>query len=371
MKVKNMPVESFTEYVQGKDVYIYGVGDFYMRLIKKVVYKDIHCSVVGYMDNGKAGEKINVFGHEYDIHNIEYLKNVKKGIVLLCGTKYLDEMYNQLMRLNLSDEIECLMMPLIWIASDGRDDKEVLEQLQDIGNVQRYSGNGIEKKIHCFWFSGEEKPDKYQRCIDTWKRVCPDYEIIEWNADTYDWKKSVFMKQAFESRKWAFVSDYARLDVVYNHGGIYLDMDVELIKDFEPILQFDAFFNYGTRHLIELGSGFGARKENAFIGRLLDRYKDIEFWDGDGKPQIDKYVQPVWLNEEYYKEGFRMDGSMQLLNNMLILPRRFYTPKDDIFLYNSLQCEDTRGIHHFNSEWKPQEYLEKRDTESLCLRFVK
>lgn len=370
MRVNNMSLEKFTEYVSDKEIYIYGVGDFYMRLIKKTVYKNIHKSVVGYIDNGKDGEKISVFDREYCIHKVEYLKTVKQGIVLVCGTKYLDEMYRQLDELNLSDAIECFMMPLIWIVTDGADDKEILKRFFNNTSDRLNDEKKIEKKIHCFWFSGEKKPDKYQRCIDTWKEVCPDYQIIEWNADTYDWQKNTFMRQAFASKKWAFVSDYARLDVIYQYGGIYLDMDVELIKDFEPLLQFDAFFNYGTRHLIELGSGFGAKKGNAFIGTLLEQYQNIEFWDEDGIPQIDKYVQPVWLNDTYCKEGFRMDGSMQLLNNMLILPRRFYTPKDDIFLYNSLQCEETRGIHHFNSEWKPKEYLEQRDIKNTCLKFL-
>lgn len=370
MIVRNLPVEEFVNYIQGKMVYIYGVGDFYVRLTRKVIYRKIHNNIVGYIDNGKAGTDITVFGQEYAVHSLEYMKTVPSGIVLICGTKYLDEMYAQLEALNLPDTIECFMMPLIWIASDGVDDDTIMKRLDSNNDTQISTQEKIEKTIHCFWFSGEEKPDKYKCCIDTWKKVCPDYQIVEWNADNYDWKKNVFMKQAFESRKWAFVSDYARLDVIYNHGGIYLDMDVELIKDFEPLLQFDAFFNYGTRHLIELGSSFGAKKGNAFIRRLLERYKDVEFLDADGVPQLDKYVQPVWLNEEYCKEGIRMDGSMQLLNEMLILPRRFYTPKDDIFLYNSLQCEDTRGIHHFNSEWKPKEYLEERDVKSLCLRFV-
>lgn len=366
MKTCNMPVDKFIEYIEDKEIYIYGIGDFYQRLTQKVIYKNIHKRVAGYIDNGRKGQKIEVLGHEYEVYGISFLKSIKKGIVLICGTTYLDEMYMQLIAEDLPDEIECFIMPFIWGISDGNDDPAIRELLYADNSFEQK----IEKKIHCFWFSGETKPDKYQRCIDTWKRVCPDYEIIEWNADSYDCEKNIFVKQAYEKKKWAFVSDYARLDVVYNYGGIYLDMDVELIKDFAPLLKFDAFFNYGVRHMIELGSGFGSVKHNSFIGSLLQLYENVEFLNKDGEPQPEKFVQPVWLNQSFSKEGFWMNGDMQLIRNMLLLPRRFYTPKDDLFLYNCLQCEETRGIHHFNSEWRSQEYLEDRQKNSLWMSTV-
>lgn len=365
MKINNMPIEQFIEYIQNKKIYIYGVGDFYKRLTQKIIYKDIHKNVDGYIDNGRVGEKINVFNCQYDIQGIHCMKRIEKGVILLCSTKYLEEMFTQLDELKLPDSIECFIMPFIWAVTDGIDNLEIMNRLYG----ENHNKILIERKIHCFWFSGEKKPDKYQRCIDTWKKTCPNYQIIEWNADTYNWQKNVFMRQAFEKKKWAFVSDYARLDVIYNYGGIYLDMDVELLKDFEPLLQFEAFFNYGTRHMIELGSGFGAKRYNHFVGSLLKLYENEEFLDKDGIPQTNKFVQPVWLNNSFYKEGFRLNGSMQLLKNMLLLPRRFYTPKDDILLCNCLQCKDTRGIHHFNSEWQPKEYLEQRNSSDVFYNF--
>ena len=88
----------------------------------------------------------------------------------------------------------------------------------------------IPKKIHYFWIGGNPKPESVLYCIDSWKKYCPDYEIIEWNESNYDFTKNEYMRQAYEAKKWAFVTDYARLDVIYKYGGIYLDTDVELIK---------------------------------------------------------------------------------------------------------------------------------------------
>lgn len=360
MKIHNTSIHRFIEYIKNKKLYIFGIGDFYHRLSKKEIYPQIHESVVGFIDNGKRGQKLQIFGCNYCIHGVDFLKTVKQGVILLCGTTYLDEMYEQLVSMELPDEVECFIMPLIWAVSDGRDNSDIVNLLYSEKNCHPGFKDKIEKKIHCFWFSGERKPPKYQRCIDSWHRVCPDYEIIEWNADSYDCGKKLFVKQAYEKKKWAFISDYARLDVIYHYGGIYLDMDVELFKDFEPLLQFDAFFNFGMRHMIELGSGFGSSRYNPFIGSLLQLYENAEFLDANGTPQITKYVQPVWINDSFSKAGFKLNGDMQLVDDMLLLPRRFYTPKDDFFLYNYLQCDETRGIHHFNSEWQPDEYLKQR-----------
>ena len=371
MKTQNTSIDKFLEYIEDKNIYIYGIGDYYRRLAGKVIYPNIHKSVAGYIDNGRKGENITVLGQEYHIYGVEFLKSVSRGIVLLCGTTYLDEMYSHLISQCLPDEIECFIMPLVWTVSDGKDDPEIAACLSMKDNLHSEVENKIDKKIHCFWFSGEKKPEKYQKCIDTWKRVCPDYEIIEWNADSYDCGKNIFVKQAYEKKKWAFVSDYARLDVIYHYGGIYLDMDVELLKDFEPLRQFNAFFNYGMRHMVELGSGFGSMKQNPFIGTLLKLYEGAEFLDKDGQSQETKYVQPVWINDSFLKEGFWLNGDMQLVGNMLLLPRRFYTPKDDFFLCNYLQCGDTRGIHHFNSEWQPNEYQKLRQESAAWMEIMK
>lgn len=371
MKTWNTSIDKFLEYIKDKEIYIYGVGDFYQRLTRRVIYSHIHKSVAGYIDNGRKGEKITVSGQEYHIYGVEFLKSIRRGIVLLCGTTYLDEMYRQLMSQCLPDEIECFIMPLIWAVSDGKDDPEITACLSMKDDSHSEIENKIEKKIHCCWFGGKKKPAKYQKCIDTWKRVCPDYEIIEWNDDTYDCGKNIFVKQAYEKKKWAFVSDYARIDVIYHYGGIYLDVDVELLKDFEPLRQFDSFFNYGVRHMVELGSGFGSVKQNPFIGTLLKLYEGVEFLDKNGQSQETKYVQPVWINDSFLRKGFWLNGDMQLVDNMLLLPRRFYTPKEDFFLCNYLQCDDTRGIHHFNSEWQPNEYHKLRQEAAAWLEIMK
>lgn len=357
MKTLNADIDEFVRYVSDKNLYIYGIGNVFQRLQKQEFFGQLHKSVKGYLDNRKANTTIQVLGQDFIVREIGFLKTVEQAVVLLCGTKYMDEMYNILSGQNLSDDVECFVLPLIWAVSGGQDDRNIKALLNSTNDaVQK-----IEKKIHCFWFSGDQKPVKYQRCIDSWEKICPDYEILEWNADNYEIEKNSFMKQAFASKKWAFVSDYARLDVVYRYGGIYLDMDVELLKTFDPLLHFNAFFNFGTQNDIDLGSGFGSVKNNPVIGSLLDLYQDREFLDKKGKPMIESYMQPKLIREILAANGFDMNGNMQLKNDMIVLPRKYYTPIDDFFLQNFVQCDDTRGIHHYNAGWWTKEWQNERD----------
>lgn len=350
MRTINGTMEKFICYISDKDLYIYGVGDIYRQLAEKEVYRQIHKRVAGYVDNGKEGMEICIFRQSYPVHGMNLLKKAGQGVVLLCGVRYLDEMYRKLCEQNLPDSVVCFILPLIWTVTDGEG------VLEEDGRKEKR----IEKRIHCFWFSRDKKPYEYQKCMDSWKQVCPDYEITEWNADTYDCGKNLFVKQAYEKKKWAFISDYARLDIIYHYGGIYLDMDVELLKDFGTLLGYRAFFNFGTRYDIDLGSGFGSVRHNPFLRRLMDFYEGKEFLDEKGNPLVDGFVQPALLRKMFAEQGFALDGGLQVVEDMVILPRRYYTPVDDFLLRSYVQGRDTRGIHHYHAGWYSEEYHAER-----------
>jgi hypothetical protein len=347
MKTLNATMNDFIERIEGKKLYIYGIGKDYFDLTCSYFYPAISRNITEFIDNGKVGSEIVSGDRQYDVKSLEYLKTISDGVILICSSKCMDEMYESVCDLNLPDSVECFLLALIWPVSDGADDAKIKDYIFNNSSVP----DKIEKKIHCFWFSGDKKPKKYQMCIDSWKRVCPDYEIIEWNADNYDCGKNTFVKQAYEKKKWAFVSDYARLDMVHEYGGIYLDMDVELKKDFEPLLKCDAFFSFGRQFVVDLGTGFGSVEHNPFIKSLLDLYQGKEFLDESGEPMLDRYVQPFFIMNNIVDKGVCMNGDMQMIDDMVFLPRKYYSPVDDFFFQNYAQCEDTRGIHWYNAGW--------------------
>ena len=205
----------------------------------------------------------------------------------------------------------------------------------------------IPKKIHYCWLGGNPLPESAKKCIKSWKKYCPDYEIIEWNETNYDFTKNAYMKEALEAKKWGFVPDYARLDIVYQHGGIYLDTDVEIIKPFDDLLEYPGFAGFESPQYVALGLGFGAEAGNAVIKRLMDSYDGLHFvCDGEINATPSPELNGVVFNEL----GLIPDGSFQKLDGFAILPPDYLCPKslnDGIIR----RTENTYSIHHFDASW--------------------
>lgn len=138
----------------------------------------------------------------------------------------------------------------------------------------------IPKKIHYCWFGGKELPAKFKAYIDTWRAHCPDYEIIEWNESNFDVAQNRYCREAHAAKKWAFVSDYARLKVLYEHGGVYMDTDVEVLKPFDDLLKYDFFmgaaFTTVTTHIM------ASKEKNDVVRKLLDDYEERKFIENNG-----------------------------------------------------------------------------------------
>ena len=129
----------------------------------------------------------------------------------------------------------------------------------------------IPKIIHYCWFGNGPIPEKDKKCINSWKKYCSDYKIIQWNEKNYDITKNKYMNQAYQQKKWGFVPDYARLDIIYTYGGIYLDTDVEIIKSFDSLLSNRGFAGFERPDYVNLGLGFGAEAENIIIKKMLGK----------------------------------------------------------------------------------------------------
>ena len=278
-----------------------------------------------------------------DVYKPEKLKSEYECIVILVSPVYMYEMYCQLEHMQLSDEIECYAFPFMQMVTSNKTDDILLNKV-----INREKKAKIPKIIHGFWFSGDKKPEAYQKCVDTWKRNLPEYEIIEWNMDNYDWHKHPFVERAIELKAWAFASDFARLDVLYNYGGIYLDMDVEVFKSFDDLLGNDALFSFGNNVLIDLAV-VGSKKHNQIIRHLLEKYDSIPL------PQERKdYVglfQPALVRPILAAQGVRMDGSLQIIDGATIFPTEFFMPKDVVLYRDYERTEHTYCVHYDNFGW--------------------
>lgn len=217
----------------------------------------------------------------------------------------------------------------------------------------------IPKVIHYCWFGGKSLPNNVDKCIKSWKKNCPDYKIVQWNESNFDVNCHEFCKKAYNEKSWAFVSDFARLKVIYENGGIYLDTDVEVIKNLDDLLVND--FYVGVQQmggLCATGLGFGAEKENQIVLDMLNAYNDVEF-NRDKKNEI----QCPKLNTKVLKKyGFSEDKLMQVQNiqkNSYIYPSRFFDPLAPGMREN-LICSETFSIHHYSASWTNGKHRLKR-----------
>ena len=179
--------------------------------------------------------------------------------------------------------------------------------------------------IHYCWFGRGEKPEVFKKCLDSWKRYMPQYRIIEWNEDNFDVDVNDFTRAAYDAGKYAFVSDVARLWVVHEYGGIYLDTDVELKDSLDYLEQYDSFFFFQSDQDITTGLGFGARKNDKLIGEMFRAYSKISF-DAN---HVSEFLCPK-INTASVKEffqDFRCNNSLQIIDQHIFLPCSEYKRK--------------------------------------------
>lgn len=206
----------------------------------------------------------------------------------------------------------------------------------------------IPKKIHYCWFGGNPKPDSVQKCINSWKRFCPDYEIIEWNESNFNIQCMPFVEQAIEAKKYAFASDVARLMVVYENGGLYFDTDVEVIRSFDDLLDNRAFLGFESNEYVNSGLGFGSEAGLEFFKEHIDAYRDKNFINDDGSFNI--IVCPHVATELLVEKGFVQNGQEQLVDNVRIFPTDYFNPFDSI-TGKLNKTNNTYSIHWYDASW--------------------
>lgn len=210
----------------------------------------------------------------------------------------------------------------------------------------------IPKKIHYCWFGNNEKSELVNKCISSWKDKLPDYEIIEWNEKNFDFNCNDYIREAYENKKWAFVSDFVRLYVLYEYGGIYLDTDVEVIKSFDSLLENKSFI--GFESLDEnitgvLTATIGSEKNNKIIKMLLDSYENRRFIV-NGKMDLTTNVQTI-TNKLQKTYSIKLENHEQYIeyNLMTIYPSDYFCPKNAVTQLKL--TENTYSIHHFDGSW--------------------
>lgn len=210
----------------------------------------------------------------------------------------------------------------------------------------------IPKVIHYCWFGHGEMSPMMKKCLKSWKKYCPDYKIIEWNEDNFDINSSDWTKEAYEAKKYAFVADYVRLEVLYRYGGIYIDTDQELIKPLDPFIMHGAFLGFMEPKSVNTGL-MGSEREHPIINQFYRYYENRHFLVS-GKPDLNPNTE--WITEILLKNGFRQGNEYQVLDyDMHIYPQTYFCPTSCVSI-EDCTGKDTVALHHWAMTWrKPSE----------------
>lgn len=300
------------------NIYCFGAGKVCSSFFEE--YKDLNI-----LNHVKA-----ITDNRYDkknyavkmIHNIQIpiisvaqmLQSITKEDIILITTASSQEVVKQLEHI---DKLKTINYCIYFMLRIRQNDYERL-QIPIPKMLSAYDSIRIPKIIHYCWFGGQQMPSQYKLWMESWKQYCPDYEIIEWNEKNYDVKKSKYVRQAYEMRKWAFVSDYARIDIINEYGGVYLDTDVELIKNINDMLMNDAFCSFESSQYVNYGIGFGAEKQHSIIGKIKEYYDNISFVLEDGT--LNQINCPVIQTEIMKKHGLICNGEFQIVKGMAVYP---------------------------------------------------
>lgn len=206
----------------------------------------------------------------------------------------------------------------------------------------------IPKVIHYCWFGKGDMPRLAETCIKSWRKYCPDYRLVCWNEDNFDVNQNQYIRDAYEAKKWAFVSDYARLKVLYDHGGIYLDTDVELRKPLDDLIEKNGFMGFDDHGIIATGLGFACEKGNELVGALLKDYDGIPFLLPDGS--YDMTPCPDRNTETLKKLGMDMGIQDQIFMGIRMLPEDYLCPMK-YETGKKVFTKNTYAIHHYSASW--------------------
>lgn len=229
----------------------------------------------------------------------------------------------------------------------------------------------IPKIIHMCWFGtdGNGYPKDVQRCIHSWKKYMPDYKIMIWDSDSFNPEICRYTMEAYQEKKWAYVSDYVRLYAIYNYGGIYMDCDVEVLRTFDNLLNLKGFTGFeDDKHIASWI--LGGEKGNPVFKDLLKHYDDRRFILENG--EYDMTPNPVPMTKYFIKKGLNVKKSskIQKLKNITVFPMEYFCPFNPYRKAGECFTENTYCNHYFNGSWKYKDARKAVKMQTVLRRYV-
>lgn len=226
----------------------------------------------------------------------------------------------------------------------------------------------IPKIIHYCWFGRGEKPELARRCIASWRKFCPDFEIREWNEDNCDYLALPFMAEAYAAKKCAFVSDVMRLLVLEQYGGVYFDTDVEVVRDISPLLNDEGFIGFENDQFVNSGQVMAAVPHQRVVQAMIEAYKQLHFTNADGS--LNAVGCPRLNTDVLERFGLVRNGQEQLAAGIHVYPADRFNPLDSA-TGRLKKTENTWSIHWYSMSWLPKHVRLKAKLGRMVRRILK
>ena len=364
MKLRNSGYSALANKIKENNcrIIVYGAG-----MIGQIVVPHIidHYGLYGYMDcyvdmdQTKKGKKISIGAYEYEIRQPEILMKEIDNLVLLITNSKFYSVVEYLDGVDSLKNAEAYIIPIMQIYE--------LQHAEPVKICNMNDKPLIPRIIHYCWFVQKKKPEFLVQCMNTWREKCPDYQIVEWNETNYDVNKIPYVKEAYHEKKYGFVTDIARLDILYEHGGVYMDTDVMLLKNLDLLLYQSAFVGVEKWGNVNTGGLTGAIPRHPMIKEMLDYRKQFHFQKEDGSLNIE--TNGMYETVPFLRHGMRVDNTLQIINGVTVYPSSVFHPYDYMSCESQIQsC--TFSKHYFYGGWMDESDLENRENTQSKYRQI-
>ena len=332
-------LQGFISKTKDKKVLCFGGGSYFQIMCFDFVNSYPKIKLSGIIDNNveKQGKKLNIAGFIAEIYSLERASvefDFTETAILITTA------HSNAVREQLNSTKSLINAEVYSYFELKRNSDSCAEEL-----FQNSDSPIIPKVIHHCWFGKNEMPERLKRCIETWEDRCPDYRLQRWDESNYDIGKNAFLRKAYELRKWGFIPDYARLDIIYNEGDIYLDTDVKLVQSLENLRYNLGFIGTEITGGINGGSGFGAVKNLLAFSDLMKIYE---------RGCFEKLLSETCVGREtgyFYGKGYRITGKTQIINDVTIYSHDVLSHKA-FETGESFQYDTTISIHLMDGSWR-------------------
>ena len=350
MRYKNLGIYDLIKSAEDKSLICFGAGRQLSNACELFSDVSFFDRIDLIADNNKSRHTFAFGGKEKPVASIEdCLKSSKKKPIMLITVAECMDIIMQLERIPELHDCDCYVYTFL---------RYHVQPYRLPANRAENEPLKIPKTIHYCWFGGNPIRDDFKGYIETWKKHCPDYEIVRWDESNYDYKKNEYMFEAFKHRKWGFVPDFARLDIIYSYGGVYLDTDVEIKRNIDDLLCDDAFCGFENRRQVNNGSGFGAVVGFPLILGQMQAYSSISFINNDGT--LNLTPGPVYQTEYMRSKGLVYNNTLQQVQGMTVYPTDVMSPSG--YAADELDITDnTYSVHHYATTWFDDAQQDKKN----------